>query len=176
MKESGTDPGCVSFLIIAPLILIGAGVLIAGLRTAPDTLTEDGYSQRTVLLAVGALFLTIGLGSGLFTLLARAGRRAEAIKNQEMELTHREGAARIEKVQEGSVLGNESQLPVLLTLEVFMPGKSPYRATWEGTVNHVFSGQLRPNEWLRVLVSPSNPQEVHIRWGEAAEVPAQVPR
>ena len=175
MKESGTDPGCVSFLIIAPLILIGAGVLIAGLRSAPDALTEDGYSQRTVLLVVGALFLTIGLGSGLFSLLARAGRRVEALEQQELETTHREGAARIEKVEQGKALGNESQLPVLLTLEVVIPGKSPYRTTWDGTVNHVFAGQLRPNEWLRVLVSPSNPKEIHIRWGEAAKVPAHAP-
>jgi len=154
------------------LILIGAGLLVGGFLSAPDTLTEDGHSQRTLLLLGGSAFLLTGLGIGLLSLMLRAGGRVEERQRQRIAATYREGAARIEKLEQGSHLDNEHQRSVSLTLEIVLPGKAPYPATWEGIVDSIFMGQLRPNEWLKVKVSPSDPQDFHIQWGEAAKVPS----
>lgn len=172
MKASGKESGCVSLLIIAPLILIGAGLLFGGFHTAPDTLTEDGHSQRTLMLAGGSIFLFVGLGIGVLSLLMRAGGRTEDLQRQHIAATYREGAARIEKFEQGTSLDNDHQRSVLLSLEIVLPGKAPYRAKWDGTVDAIFIGQLRPNEWLKVKVSPSDPQDFQIQWGEAAKVPS----
>jgi len=172
MKESGKESGCVSFLIIGPLILIGAGLLFAGFRTATDTLTEDGLSQRTMLLVGGGVFLALGLGIGFFSLLMRAGSRVESLQHEQIAASYREGSARVEKIQQGTHLDNDHRRSVLLTLEIVLPGKRPYPATWDGIVDSIFIGQLRPNEWLKVRVSPSDPQDFHIQWGEAAKPPA----
>jgi hypothetical protein len=175
MKESGKESGCVTLMIIAPLMLIGAGLLIAGLRTAQDTLTEDGLSQRTLLLGGGGVFLAIGLGICAFSLLMRVGSRAESLQRQHMTASYREGAARVQKLQHGNQLENDHRRSVLLTLEIVLPGRAPYTATWNGLVDQLFTGQLRPNDWLKVRVSPSDPQDFQIEWGEAAKVPAEKP-
>ncbi len=172
MKQSAHGFGYVSFMIAAPLLLIGVGLLIVGLRTTPDVLTQDGLSQRLLLLIGGAVFLVSGLGVVSFSLLSHAGSQVEAHQRQEREATHRKAVARVLKVQPGTKLGNEDWTPVLLTLEVVVPGRAPYEVSWDGEVEKSFSGQLRPNEWLRVLVSPSNSQDLDIRWGEPAEAPA----
>jgi hypothetical protein len=171
MKERRKGGGCVSLIIIAPLLLIGIGLLVAGLRTGPEALTEDGHSLRGFLLIAAAAFLAVSAGIGLFSLVERAGSRMEVLQQQEIEATHREGAAQIERIQPGTQLGNEAWKPVLLTLKVVLPGKSPYEVIWDGTVEETYAGQLRPREWLRVLVSPSNPQKIYIQWGEAAKIP-----
>jgi hypothetical protein len=171
MKERRTGGGCVSLIIIAPLLLIGIGLLVVGFRTAPDVLTEDGHSQRGFLFIAGGVFLAAGLGIGLLSLLERVGSRAEARQREEIEATHREGAAQIERIQPGTKLGNDAWTPVLLTLKVVVPGRVPYQVEWDGTVEEAYAGQLRPQGWLKVLVSPSNPQKIYIQWGEAAKVP-----
>jgi len=145
-------------------------LLAAGSLTAPETLTEDGHSQRTMLLVGGSLFLAVGLGIGVLSLALRAGSRVESL--QRIASSYREGAARIETIQHGSHLDNDHRRSVALTLEIALPGKKPYPATWDGIVDQLFIGQLRPNGWLKVRVSPSDPQNFHIQWGEAPKVPA----
>lgn len=172
MKERGKDSGCVTLLIIAPFILLGAAVVVGGFFTAPDTLTEDGHSQRTLMIWGGSIFFLTGLGIGLLSLVVRAGGRVEELQRERIAATYREGAARIEKLEQGSHLDNEHQRSISLTLEIVLPGKAPYPAKWDGVVDSIFIGQLRPNEWLKVRVSPSDPQDFHIQWGEAAKVPS----
>jgi hypothetical protein len=175
MKQTPHGSGCVTFMIAAPLVLIGVALLFAGLRTAPEVLTEDGYSERLIYLIAAGGFLVSGLGVLFFSLLARAGTQVEERQRQHIQETYREAVARIQKVEPGTKLGNEEWTPVLLTLEVVLPGKSPYTVKWDGEVDKSFSGQLRPNEWLRVQVSPRDAQELHIQWGEAAKAPAHLP-
>ena len=46
-----------------------------------------------------------------------------------------------------------------------------FQGVHAGTVEVVVAGQLRPGELLPVVVSPSNREQLLIRWGEVATPP-----
>ena len=141
------------------LIALGAGELIASLALA----------ALAAGIPVGRMGFGIGGGimalAGVILLLLGVNARRRLTEIDRLRAIGISGTAKITGLQQTAVY-MKGQPYARITLEVSLPGKSPYTATIKTVVPMLLTGKLTGGDPVPVKVDPSDPQKLIIDFAE----------
>ncbi|MGC9367225.1 MAG: hypothetical protein ACP5FK_09350 [bacterium] len=149
-----------TIIIIAPLILIGVIMLIAGFVVSPEAQTDDGHNLKLFLFVMGAIFTgsPVAMIGIMYVSNLRTLNRYKYLNQHGYR-----GRARIVDFNEtGTEINN---CPVIkFKLEIESDYKSPYVVDKKETMNLINLSKLHRDMMVDVLIDPDRPKKIMILW------------
>jgi hypothetical protein len=139
-------------LLSLPFLIIGAGLIFYGFIKDERALTDDGYSSKTFLFAMGGFFigLTLLLNAVMLVFAINKGRRIKEI------VTYgKPGTAKILKLEDTGVRVNENPR-VKLLLEISIPNYPTYQAKKTLDLSIVDLPRVQPGSIVNILADPED--------------------
>lgn len=149
-------PKSLWLITTAPLVIVGIGLIIWGLMTTPDALTDDGYSLQNLFYIMGVSFVVFPLigAFGVYFYYKRINDRETFLINEGIK-----GEAEIIKREQTGTYINE-QPEVRFRLSITTPFDEPYELDHKEIVNLLDVGSLTVGRKMPVMINPNNPQDI----------------
>ncbi len=142
-------------IIIAPMMIVGLGMIFFGFTVSPDALTDDGYPLNTFLFIMGGFFIISPLlgALGVSYYYKRINDRETFLMNEgikgEAEILSRE--------QTGTYINEQPQVKFKLLITTPM---ETYELEHKEIVNLLDMGSIPVGRKLPVMINPDNPKDI----------------
>jgi hypothetical protein len=142
-------------IIIAPMMVVGLGMIFFGFNVSPEALTDDGYPLNTFLFIMGGFFIICPLfgALGVSYYYKRINDRESFLLNDgikgEAEILSRE--------QTGTYINEQPQVKFNLLITTPM---DTYELEHKEIVNLLDMGSIPVGRKLPVMVHPDNPKDI----------------
>lgn len=147
-------------IIIAPLVLIGLIMLIAGFVVSPEAQTDDGHNLKLFLFVMGAIFT--GGPVAMIGIMYVSNLRTLSRYKYLTENGYRGRARIIDYSETGTEINN---CPLIkFKLEIESDYRSAYIIEKKETMSLIGLSKLHRDMVVEVLIDPDKPKKIMILW------------